>query len=282
MIIDFRTRPPYKTHMNTIIFNKPPLPEDRSKWGVFDLDKDPIPSKEQRSMELFMQEMDETDTGLAVIMGRKAEDNGDVDNDEIYELSQMYPGRFVCFAGIDPHMPGQIEEIERIHRLGFRGIATDAGWLRKPLYHDDPVYDPIYARCQELGLIVSITSSCYLGPDQSYSHPDAIQRVAMKYKKLRIVVPHGCWPHVPNAIAMAIRCPNVYLMPDCYVYMHGFPLSEEYVNAANSFLKYRTLYASSYPVRSLEQSLRGWKTRNFTPEALKLNLHDNARRLLDE
>lgn len=50
MVIDFRLRPPYKTHMNTIIFNKQPLPEDRSKWGVFDLDKDPIPSKEQRSI----------------------------------------------------------------------------------------------------------------------------------------------------------------------------------------------------------------------------------------
>ena len=81
----------------------------------------------------------------------------------------------------------------------------------------------------------------------------------MKYPNMKIVVPHGCWPHVHTALAVAIRCPNVYLMPDCYIYIDGFALSDEYIKAANTYLKYRILYASSYPVRSLSQCLRGWK-----------------------
>ena len=79
-----------------------------------------------------------------------------------------------------------------------------------------------------------------------------------------------------------IRCPNVYLMPDCYIYIDGFALSDEYIKAANTYLKYRILYASSYPVRSLSQCLRGWKSRGFTDEALQNTLYDNAARLLGE
>ena len=279
MLIDFRTRPPYKSEMNTVIFQDSPAcaPENMS---IFDIGKEPIPSKQQKSMDLFMQELDETETELAVIMGRKADDNGEVDNDETYELMQKYPGRFIGFAGINPLQAGQVEEIERCAALGFRGIGLDVAWLRKQLMIDDTILDPIYETCQRLGMIASITCSFMLGDDFSFSKPDLIWHVAAKFPKLNIVVPHACWPHVNYALAMAIRCPNVYLMPDCYVYIPGFPMSEEYVNAANGYLKYRTIYCSTYPVRSLKQAKEGWMQRNFTKDALEHTMYLNAKRLL--
>ena len=279
MIVDFRTRPPYKTELNTVIFQDAPecAPEDMS---IFDIGKEPIPSKEQKSMELFMRELDESETEQAVIMGRKADDNGEVDNDETCELMRMCPGRFIGFAGVNPLQAGQVEEMERCAAMGFRGIGLDVAWLRKQLMIDDRILDPIYEKCQQLGLIASITCSFMLGDDFSFSHPDLIWHVAARYPKLKIVVPHACWPHVNYALAMAIRCPNVYLMPDCYVYIHGFPMSEEYVNAANGWLKHRILYCSTYPVRSLRQAREGWMTRNFTRDALEHTMYLNARRLL--
>ena len=279
MLIDFRTRPPYKSEMNTVIFQDSPAcaPENMS---IFDIGKEPIPSKQQKSMDLFMQELDETETELAVIMGRKADDNGEVDNDETYELMQKYPGRFIGCAGINPLQAGQVEEIERCAALGFRGIGLDVAWLRKQLMIDDTILDPIYETCQRLGMIASITCSFMLGDDFSFSKPDLIWHVAAKFPKLNIVVPHACWPHVNYALAMAIRCPNVYLMPDCYVYIPGFPMSEEYVNAANGYLKYRTIYCSTYPVRSLKQAKEGWMQRNFTKDALEHTMYLNAKRLL--
>ena len=71
---------------------------------------------------------------------------------------------------------------------------------------------------------------------------------------------------------------NVYPMPDCYIYIDGFALSDEYIKAANTYLKYRILYASSYPVRSLSQCLRGLKSRGFTDEALQNTLPSRQRR----
>lgn len=280
MIIDFRIRPPYKSFCGSSLYNKKPLSQDETKLGIFDIGKELIPSYAERSIELFMQAMEDSGTTKGILMGRKADNYGDIDNDEIYELTQMHPDKFVPFMGVNPLLDGQIEEIEKYAKLNFRGIGIDAGWLRTPLYQDDSLLDPIYAKADELGLIVSITSSFMLGPDMSYSDPDAIQRIAFKYPNLKIVIPHACWPHVNKALALAIRCPNIYLMPDCYMYIPGFPLSEEYVNAANTYLKYRILYASSYPVRSLSQSIAGWKARNFTKEALENTLYKNAERLL--
>lgn len=282
MIIDMRVRPPYKGHLTTSVFRHPPLPDDPTLWSIFDIGKVPAPSAVQGSLELFLDEMEASGTDRAVIMGRKADDHGSVDNDEVDELARAHPDRFIPFAGVNPLLPGQVEELERVAHLGFRGAAVDAGWLRKPLRHDDPLLDPIYAACERLGLIISITSSFMLGPDLSYSDPAAIQRVALRHPKLNIVVPHGCWPHVHEALAVAIRCRNVYLMPDCYVAIEGFPLAEEYVRAANTYLRYRIVYASSYPVRSLEQSLAGWRARGFAPEVLPDVLGNNALRLLGE
>ena len=53
-----------------------------------------------------------------------------------------------------------------------------------------------------------------------------------------------------------------------------------YVTAANGYLKYRTLFASTYPVGGLKQSIEKWSAKGFTQESLQLTLHDNAAELL--
>lgn len=83
MLIDFRVRPPYKTNLTTSLYNKPAPSPDPTKQSIFLIGKERVPSAEARSIELFMQEMDETETERAVIMGRKADEYGSVDNDEI-------------------------------------------------------------------------------------------------------------------------------------------------------------------------------------------------------
>ena len=58
------------------------------------------------------------------------------------------------------------------------------------------------------------------------------------------------------------------------------PMSDMYVTAANGYLKYRTLFASTYPVGGLKQSIEKWSAKGFTQESLQLTLHDNAAELL--
>ena len=60
MLIDFRVRPPFKSHMETCVFNGGPIPGDPVKQSIFDIGKERVPSKEARSIEMFMEEMDAT------------------------------------------------------------------------------------------------------------------------------------------------------------------------------------------------------------------------------
>ena len=122
----------------------------------------------------------------------------------------------------------------------------------------------------------------FVGPDMTYSDPDQIMRVAQKHPKMKIVVPHACWPHVTKALALSMLCPNVYLCPDLYVHIKDVPQADEFAYAANHILKYCIIYASSYPVHNLAQSLSGWKERPFTDEALRNTLCGKALRLLGE
>ena len=161
MIIDFRARPPYKSFLKLSLY-KPwrPLPEDPAEWGAFELGREPNVTADAHDMDAFVKEMDDNGIVKAVLMGRHADDFGIVDNDELYELTQKYPGRFFPFAGINPREEGAVEEVERcISKMGFKGISVDPGWLNPPLKGDDPIFTPIYDKCAELGGILVMSVS---------------------------------------------------------------------------------------------------------------------------
>jgi hypothetical protein len=48
---------------------------------------------------------------------------------------------------------------------------------------------------------------------------------------------------------------NLWVLPDFFQFILGFPGAQDWVEAANHYLGDRMLYTSSYPVRSLKQSL---------------------------
>ena len=72
MVIDFRVRPPYKSFLQLGIFPRWANPvTDPLKMSPFGMGRDPVPSCEQGSMELFLKEMDEAGVNKCVVMGRR-------------------------------------------------------------------------------------------------------------------------------------------------------------------------------------------------------------------
>jgi predicted TIM-barrel fold metal-dependent hydrolase len=130
-------------------------------------------------------------------------------------------------------------------------------------------------------MIASFTSSIFVGPDLTYCDPVHIQRVARRFPKLRIVVPHGAWPYTVQICAVAFQCSNVYLLPDFYGHIPNMPGADEYVKAANYYLGHRLLFASSYPVRPVGQSVEQFKALPFDSDEIRWRcLGGNAARLL--
>jgi predicted TIM-barrel fold metal-dependent hydrolase len=77
-------------------------------------------------------------------------------NDEIAELQQRHPDRFVGLAHVPPYGdPGAIPELERaIRQLGLRGVCITTSYGGK--YPDEPDYWPFYRVAEALELPIFV------------------------------------------------------------------------------------------------------------------------------
>ena|SRR5688572_16325305 len=281
MIIDMRLRPPLKSWKNTAQFT------EGSGYYPSRMGFPRPPSVKSQSVDDLLKEMKEADI-LGVIMGRQAPPPlGIIPNDEITEVMRQHPGRFVAFAGIDLRdIEAGLEEIERTYRIeGYKGVSIEPGASFTPMYSDDRKLYPLYERCQELGLPVSITISGMLctmvGNDLAYGSPTPVARMAKDFPKLKIIISHGAWPQVMPMIEVAFMRENVYVSPDLYINGIDTPGSQEYIKAARFFMGDRLLFGTAYPSRPLKESVAAFKEWDLTPQLQQKVLYGNAARLLN-
>lgn len=274
-LIDFRVRPPFESFVPNFFNLKHPLDESSGLPAIVRLCfKDPVPSRDEKSFGLFIEEMDEAGVVFAVVTARAGVDNADV-----ARLVAEHPNRFAGFGGVDTSdIPAALRQIAGFRKLGFVGVALDNGMAKPPLHNDDPALDAVYALCRKEGLLVSLNGSFLLSPDLSFVDPVRIQRVALKYPDLKIIVAHGCWPWVTQICAVALMCPNVYIMPDLYPHM---PEQEGFFDAVRAGLEGQLLYGSSYPAMSLPASARVMRGVDFSPaKTAHRTMFESAAKLL--
>lgn len=282
MRVDFRVQPPYASFLDLHFFRPRPEVEDPVHGNSFAAGRRTPASFTERSVERMVEELDEAGVEVAVLMGQRCAPRwGNADNDDLAALLTRWPDRFVGFAGIDPTDSDAVEQIDRaVQELGCRGVHLIPGWCEPPLHLDDPAVLPLYQRCAELGVPVAVTSSHFVGPDLGYASPAHIQHVADAFPELRIVLGHGAYPWTTAACAVAMRCTNLYLMPEFYLYLPGMPGARDYIDAANTFLAPRMLYSSCYPSRSIAQALEHVAALPLQAEARRAFLEVNGARLL--
>jgi predicted TIM-barrel fold metal-dependent hydrolase len=280
MIIDMRLRPPLKSWKTTAQFT------EGTGYYPSRMGFPRPPSVKSQSVDDLLLEMKEADI-LGVIMGRQApRPLGIIPNDEITQVMQQHPNRFVAFAGIDLRdIEAGLKEIERTHRIeGYRGVSIEPGASFTPMHADDKTLYPLYERCQQLDLPVSITISGMLctmvGNDLSFGSPTPVAKVAKDFPKLKIVISHGAWPSVMQMIEVAFMRENVYVSPDLYINGIDTPGSQEYIKAAKSFMPERLLFGTAYPSRPLKESVAAFKQWDLSAELQEKVLYRNAARLL--
>lgn len=283
-IIDFRLRPPYKGYLNCCsLFPVVDNWVDNEKLRPLNFNHGNMASALKGDMKLCMEENERAGISLSVVQGRQAcEAYGSIPNDDIIDLVQKYPDKFVGVAGIDLSDPKKaIQEIKRtVVEYGFKGVCLEPGWNDPSLTPDDPSLMEIYETINDLKTLCLITANVYLGPNLDYSHPKHIQPIAKKFPEMTIILNHACWPHALEAVGVAHQCQNVYLLPDFYMYVPDTPGAEHYIKAANTFLKHRTVFGSGYPVRALEQAVDQMMALPIDKQNLELIMYKNAERLL--
>lgn len=271
MIIDFRIRPA-TPELVSIAENK--VFKGMMEWLNFKTEVQPL--------EELVAEMDEAGVTKAVVQGRDLETTYQwkVTNDHIADIVRKYPHKFIGFAGADPWKGmAAIEEIKRsINDLGLKGVSIDP-YMHK-LYVHDRKYYPIYAKCAELGIPVIITAgpgAFVPGAVIEHAAPRYVDFVACDFPELKIIVSHGGYPWVTEMIAIALRNLNVYFDFSAYELM---PEADQYVQAANSLLSDKILYASAHPFVNFKESLKRYEQLQFTDEVREKVMYKNAVRLL--
>lgn len=273
-IIDFRFRPSTPEAVAGMLNKSGPF------WPMMEIFKYPERAKPE-PIEKIIERMRQAGVVKGVVTGRDAETTYGIksSNPGILELMARWPDLFIGFAGLDPHKGmDAIYELARMYEKGMKGAAIDPYLARLPASHR--LYYPIYSKCCELDLPIVITTgpaTLVKGAVMEDAAPRHIDEVARDFPELKIVISHGGYPYVNEAIMVTHRNRNVYM--DLAEYETS-PFSEEYVKAANTLIGDKILFASAAPFMDFQEQIRLYESLPFKPEVLRDIMYDNAKRVL--
>jgi uncharacterized protein len=275
-VIDFRTR--LKTEEYLSLYKSSSLSGEYARQ----FERMGVNLKEAGDGEAgFIREMDEAGIASCVYVGRDLESTTGwkLSNDYVAEVVKRHPGRLVGFAGIDPRK-GQrsiIEARRSIDELGLAGVAVDPFRARIP--PDDRMLYPVYEVCVEKGVPVIIAIGPLPSPAMymELGSPLPVDRVATDLPELTIICSHGGWPFTNEMIAVAWRHDRVYFETSLYENMPG---AGAWVEAANTILMKKILFASGYPARSFADAVSLYEAVPLSDEARNRVMRENARELL--
>ncbi|MDR2690594.1 MAG: amidohydrolase family protein [Azoarcus sp.] len=229
------------------------------------------------TQEGFLAEIGKAGLEKAVVVGRHTPAQH-LPNDTIHRIVHGHD-ELIGIGAVDPALQGEaaaVAEAERALRtLGLAGIDLEPGFGEPPRHPDDPVYWPIYEWANQYQVPIFLMSGPTT-PDPRYNDPSPVAKVARAFPQLQIVIYHGYWPRVDEAVGLAFRHENVHLVPDMYLFQPG---TESYVAAANSFLREQFLFGSSYPFRPIGQTIDDFLHLGFKDDVVDKLLYDNAARL---
>lgn len=275
-VIDFRARPNtpewarYLARRTTTIRTE----AGGMKYGEY--------TAAEESLDGFLKQLDDAGIGRAVFAARDrsgTDPDWTLTNDFVAECVRAAPDRIIGFAGVDGSRPEAAAEAVRraVCELGLLGACFDPFLLKAA--PDDERFDVIYRACSDLGVPAVVTLGGLPGIPTPLrnSSPLALDVVAKRFPDLVIIASHGGWPFPLEMIAVAWRCENVYFENSFY---HFAPGAEVLVEAANTMIGHKMLYASAYPFAPLGETLRKFRTLPFDDDVADRVLFGNADRLL--
>ncbi|HWW58439.1 MAG TPA: amidohydrolase family protein [Sphingopyxis sp.] len=134
-------------------------------------------------------------------------------NRSIARLAAMAPDLLTCWLGVSLRAPeeaaSQIESALRDWNIG--GVSVSPFWEAVPA--SDPALTPIFETAQRLNLPIWIHAGQNFNRSipLDISHVRNIDRVATAFPDLTILIGHGGWPWISDAVAIVQRHPNVHL-----------------------------------------------------------------------
>ncbi|HSB60907.1 MAG TPA: amidohydrolase family protein [Vicinamibacteria bacterium] len=193
--------------------------------------------------------------------------------EEVTQYTRRYPERFCGLAGYNPfRIKESLREIETaVREHGFRGVYVHIYGFDIPL--DDAKMYPLYARCEELDVPVSLQVGHVLeGMPSEHGRPIHLDRVACDFPGLKLVGAHTGWPWVEELISVCTKWDNVYFGVDAWMPKYLKPEAVQFINSRLG--QDRCLWGTNG--LPWKENLEQLDQVGLRPEAKRKLLRDNA------
>jgi len=190
------------------------------------------------------------------------------------------PDRFALGVQLDPR------RLMKATRALASMVASQPVVLARitPFYLDlapeDRVYYPIYAKCVELALPLTINTGIPGPPaPAACQHPIHLDRVCLDFPELVLVMAHGADPWWNVAIRLMLKYRNLYLKTSAYAPQYFPP---ELLHFMNTRGQHKVIFASDHPALSMERALGEARALDLRPGVLEQFVYQNAQRVFFE
>jgi len=234
------------------------------------------------SIDDYIALMDNHGIDKAVIVGFNvitAYDVCLVTNDDLANLVTLHPDRLIGFACIDVPAPDAIDQLDyAISSLGLKGVKLVPPVQKFDI--SDPQYNPLWRKILDLNIpLWTHTGDQWWtnGSIAEFGHPLLIDKLAMRFENLTIIMGHMGTPWFWDLWSVVRRHLNVYadisLHPDLYPF---FPW--------DAFSKYnledKLMFASDHPCCHYNNIVPAVKILPISDTFKKKIMGKNAAKLL--
>jgi uncharacterized protein len=207
-------------------------------------------------------------------------------NEQIAEVCRM-SDRFIGFASVDPHQdsaPAQLRQA--ITGLGLRGLKLDPAM--QEFEPSGKRYYPLYETAAGLNIPILFHAGLSFAPKSKLrqGHPMLFEDIAADFPRLNIVLAHLAWPWVAEAVALALKYPNVYLdtsalyFDNPYDFLSYAMTKQVPITVFERSLRKQIVFGSNNPRAETKTMARAVRALGFSEECLELIFRVNAERLL--
>ena len=136
------------------------------------------------------------------------------------------------------------------------------------------VYYPVYAKCVELGLPLTINTGIPGPPaPAACQDPLHLDRVCLDFPDLVLVMAHGADPWWSVAIRLMLKYRNLYLKTSAYAPRYFPP---ELLHFMNTRGQDKVIFASDHPALSMERAVKEARALDLRPGVHEKFLYQNA------
>jgi uncharacterized protein len=192
----------------------------------------------------------------------------------VIAFCEAHPDRFVLAAYVDPRrgMPA-LRELEGLRKNQPVVVARAVPFMIN-LPPDDRAYYPLYAKCIELDLPISVNTGIPGPPAPGRCQdPMYLDEVCLFFPELKLVMAHGADPWWAVAIRLMLKYANLYLMTSAYA-PRFFP--PELIHFMNTRGQDKIIFASDHPVLSMDRCIGEAQALDLREGVLDKFLHANA------